>query len=172
MAAIALRQRIRKIRKRASLRDETRSELDEEDHPEIGQGVIRRLRRVKPHDVPQGVVLVPGKTNATKDDTPHPIANVGEVPLSHVGQKGKLMNVLHVPTITKNLVSVEQIVDQGMEKAKLLRTLDVASRKKAKLLRKGAETGGCSSSTLVTVAAQCSQRDKKSSRISTYGTSG
>ena len=48
---------------------------------------------------------------ATGDDTPHPIANVGEVPLSHVGQKGKLMNVLHVPTITKNRVSVRQIVD-------------------------------------------------------------
>ena len=28
---------------------------------------------------------------ATGDDTPHP--NVNEVPLSHVGQKGKLMNV-------------------------------------------------------------------------------
>ena len=52
---------------------------------------------------------------ATRDDTPHPIANVGEVPLSHVGQKGKLMNVLHVPTITKNLVSVGQIVDQVMQ---------------------------------------------------------
>ena len=49
---------------------------------------------------------------ATGDDTPHSIANVGEVPLSHVGQKGKLLNVLHVPTITKNLVSVGQIVDQ------------------------------------------------------------
>ena len=52
---------------------------------------------------------------ATGDDTPHPIANVSEVPLSHVGQKGKLMNVLHVPTITKNLVSVGQILDQGMQ---------------------------------------------------------
>ena len=52
---------------------------------------------------------------ATGDDTPHPIANVRVVPLSHVGQRGKLMNVLHVPTITKNLVSVGQIVDQGME---------------------------------------------------------
>ena len=52
---------------------------------------------------------------ATGDDTPHPIENVGEVPLSHVRQKGKLMNVLHVPTITKNLVSVGQIVDQGMQ---------------------------------------------------------
>ena len=52
---------------------------------------------------------------ATGDDTLHPIKNVGEVPLSHVGQKGKLMNVLHVPTITKNLVSVGQIIDQGMQ---------------------------------------------------------
>jgi hypothetical protein len=52
---------------------------------------------------------------ATGDDTPHKIANVGEVPLSCVGQKGKLMNVLHVPTITPNLVSIGQIVDQGMQ---------------------------------------------------------
>ena len=51
---------------------------------------------------------------ATRDDTLHPIANVGEVPLSRVWQKGNLMNVLHVPKITKNLVSVGQIVDQGM----------------------------------------------------------
>ena len=52
---------------------------------------------------------------ATGDDTPHLIANVGEVPPSHVRHKGKLLNVLHVPTITKNLVLVGQIVDQGME---------------------------------------------------------
>ena len=51
----------------------------------------------------------------TGDDTPHTIEHVGEVPLSHVGQKGKLMNVLHISTITKNLVSVGQIVDQGMQ---------------------------------------------------------
>jgi hypothetical protein len=41
---------------------------------------------------------------AIGDDTPHPITNVGEVPLSCVGQKGKRMNVLHVPMITQNLV--------------------------------------------------------------------
>ena len=51
----------------------------------------------------------------TKDNTPDPIVHVGEVPFSHDGRKGKLMNVLHVPTITKNLVSVRHIVDQGME---------------------------------------------------------
>ena len=48
---------------------------------------------------------------ATGDDTPHLIVNVGEGPLSHVGQKGKLMIVLHIPTITKNLVSDGHIVD-------------------------------------------------------------
>ena len=42
----------------------------------------------------------------TGDDTPHTIKHIGEVPLNHVGQKGKLMNVLHISTITKNLVSV------------------------------------------------------------------
>ena len=52
---------------------------------------------------------------ATGDDTPHPIANVGEVPLSDIRKQGKLMNVLHIPTITKNLVSVGQIVDQRMQ---------------------------------------------------------
>ena len=51
----------------------------------------------------------------TGDDTPHTIEHVREVPLSHVGQKGKLMNVLHVSTITKNLVSIGQIVNQGMQ---------------------------------------------------------
>jgi hypothetical protein len=52
---------------------------------------------------------------STGDDTPHPIANVVEVPLSHAGQKGKLMNVMHVPTSMQNLVTIEQIFDQGME---------------------------------------------------------
>ena len=44
------------------------------------------------------------------DDTPQPIVHVGEAPFNHVAQ-----NVLHVPTITKNLVSVGQIIDQGMQ---------------------------------------------------------
>ena len=65
----------------------------------------------------------------TGDDTLHPIGNVGEVPLSHVEQKGKLMNVLQVPTITKNLVSVGQIVDKGWRSG--LRTSGASLRKKA-----------------------------------------
>ena len=31
---------------------ETRSKLHEANHPEIGRGVVRRLRRVKPYDEP------------------------------------------------------------------------------------------------------------------------
>ena len=42
----------------------------------------------------------------TGEDTSHLIEHVGEVPLSHVRQKGKLMNVHHPLTITKNLVLV------------------------------------------------------------------
>ena len=51
----------------------------------------------------------------TGDDTSHPIEHVDDVPLSHVRQKGRLMNALHVPTITKNLVSTKQSIDQGMQ---------------------------------------------------------
>ena len=56
----------------------------------------------------------PGEVE-TRDDTPHPIEHIRDVPLRHVGQKGIMRNVLHVPTITKNLVSVSQIIDQGMQ---------------------------------------------------------
>ena len=44
----------------------------------------------------------------TGNNTSHPIKHIGDVPLSHVGQKGQLRNVLHVLMITKNLVSVDQ----------------------------------------------------------------
>ena len=50
----------------------------------------------------------------TDDDTPHPIKHIRDVPLSHAFPKGWLRNLLYVPTITKNLVSVGQIVDQDM----------------------------------------------------------
>ena len=51
----------------------------------------------------------------TQDNAPNTIEHVSELPLNYVGQKGKLMNVLHVLIISKNLVSVGQIVDQGMQ---------------------------------------------------------
>ena len=37
----------------------------------------------------------------TGDDTLHVIKHVGKVPLNHVRQKGRLMNVLHIPKIQR-----------------------------------------------------------------------
>ena len=52
----------------------------------------------------------------TGDGTLHPIEHVGKVPLSmHDGKTKHMADVLHVPTITKNLVSVGQMVDQGLQ---------------------------------------------------------
>ena len=51
----------------------------------------------------------------TGDDTIHPIEHIMNVPLSHVGKRSLMRNILHMPTITKNLVSVGQIVNQGMQ---------------------------------------------------------
>ena len=51
----------------------------------------------------------------TGDDTAHPIAHIGKVPLNmHDGKMKYLANVLHVPNITKNLVSIRQMIEQGL----------------------------------------------------------
>ena len=51
----------------------------------------------------------------TGDDTSHPIAHVRNVPLSMQDGKMKyLVDVLHVPNITKSLVSIGQMVEQGL----------------------------------------------------------
>ncbi|MCO5614165.1 hypothetical protein L7F22_068446 [Adiantum nelumboides] len=50
------------------------------------------------------------------DDTVHPIAHTSDVPLSTRNGKEKyLANVLHVPNITKNFVSVGQKVEQELQ---------------------------------------------------------
>ena len=52
----------------------------------------------------------------TSDNTAHQIEHVGNVPLAtHDGQPKHMANVLHVPTITKNLVSVGQMVEQALQ---------------------------------------------------------
>ena len=51
----------------------------------------------------------------TGDDTTHPIQHIGNVPFRNDDEQTYLKNVLHVPTITKNLVLVGQIVEQGMQ---------------------------------------------------------
>jgi hypothetical protein len=114
---------------------------------------------------------IPGVVS-TGDDTPHPIANVGEVPLSCVGQKGKLMNVLHVSMITQNLVSIGEIFDQGMEVR--FTHLGAFIEEEGWIIARGRRDGRMSSSTAPTMAPTplCSRRERKPSRISTCGTSG
>ena len=52
----------------------------------------------------------------TGDDTTHPIRHIGNVPFGEKGKKTCIKNInLHVPTITKNFVSVGQMVEQGMQ---------------------------------------------------------
>ena len=52
----------------------------------------------------------------TGDDTVHPIAHTGNVPLTlQDGNVKYLADVLHVPNITKNLVSVGQMVEWGLQ---------------------------------------------------------
>ncbi len=51
----------------------------------------------------------------TSDDITCPIRQIGKVPLSiQDGQTKYLKDVLYVPTITKTLVSVGQMVEQGL----------------------------------------------------------
>ena len=61
----------------------------------------------------------------------HPIEHVGDVPFTLEDGKEKYMShVLHVPTITKNLVLVGQMVEQGLQvrfnEAVLLRILEIS----------------------------------------------
>jgi hypothetical protein len=52
----------------------------------------------------------------TGDDTTHPIAHIGNVPLTMQNGKIKyLFDLLHVPNITKNLVFVGQMIEQGLQ---------------------------------------------------------
>jgi hypothetical protein len=52
----------------------------------------------------------------TGDDTTHPITQIGKVPLSmQDGQTKYLKDVLHVLTITKKLVFLGQMVEQGLQ---------------------------------------------------------
>ena len=49
------------------------------------------------------------------DDSTHMIDHIRDVAFKNHDNKGYMKDVLHVPTITKNLVSIGQIVDQGMQ---------------------------------------------------------
>ena len=79
----------------------------------------------------------------TGDDTTHPIAHTGNVPLSMTDGKVKyLAEVLHVPNITKNLVSVGQMVEQGLQVRFNADGLFVEEYKKnGKLIAQGKKVG-------------------------------
>ena len=52
----------------------------------------------------------------TRDDTSHPIKHIGNVSLTLQDGKVKyLADVLHVPSITKNLISVGQMVEKNLQ---------------------------------------------------------
>ncbi len=52
----------------------------------------------------------------TGDDITHPIAHIRNLPLAMQDGKIKyLFDVFHVPNITKNLVSVGQMIEQGLQ---------------------------------------------------------
>ena len=51
----------------------------------------------------------------TGEDTTHSIRHISNVLFGEEGKQTYIKTVLHVPTITKNLVSVGQIVEQGMQ---------------------------------------------------------
>jgi len=52
----------------------------------------------------------------TGDDITHPITQIGKVPLSmQDGQTKYFKDVFYVPTITKKLVSISQMVEQGLQ---------------------------------------------------------
>ena len=82
--------------------------------------MVRQFRCLEPYDVSSRRVWElrepywPSYVE-TGDATTHPIWHIGNVPFGKEGKQTYIKNVLHVRTITKNLVSVGQIVEQRMQ---------------------------------------------------------
>ncbi len=79
----------------------------------------------------------------TNDDITYPITQIGKVPLSmQDGQTKYLKDVFYVPTITKNLVSVGQMVEQGLHVTfNLNRCFMEDMKNRSKLIAKGERNG-------------------------------
>ncbi len=79
----------------------------------------------------------------TSDDIAHPITQIGKVPLSmQDGQTKYLKDIFHVPTITKNLVLVGQIMEQCLHVTFNLNGWFVEDTKdQNKLITKGKRNG-------------------------------
>ncbi len=77
------------------------------------------------------------------DDTTHPITQIGKVPLSmQDGQTKYLKDVLHVPTITKKMVFVGHMVEQGLQVTFNLNGYFMEDMKnQGKLIAKGERNG-------------------------------
>ena len=106
----------------------------------------------------------------TGDDICHPIEHIGGVPLSYVGQKGRLMNVMHVPTITKNLLSIKQIIDQGMQVR--FTHLGCFIEEEGQIIVQGRQEGRMFILDTNDVGTAIFPKDIKSNRISTCGIRG
>ncbi|MCO5572827.1 hypothetical protein L7F22_026586 [Adiantum nelumboides] len=88
----------------------------------IDDGAIQTRRNISKHALYTGSGRGRGRyaqrdgRGNQGDDTVHPIAHTCDVPLSTRNGKEKcLLDVLHVPNITKNLVSIGQMVEQGLQ---------------------------------------------------------
>ena len=81
----------------------------------------------------------------TGDDTTHPIRHIDNVPFGEKGKQTYIKNVMHVPTITKILVSVDQMVEQGMQVR--FDQDGCFIEKEGRIIARGKERAGCSSST-------------------------
>jgi hypothetical protein len=79
----------------------------------------------------------------TSDDTTQPITQINKVPLSmQDGQTKYLKDVFHVLTITKNLIFVGQMVEQGLQVTFNLNGCFVEDMKnQGKLIAKGERNG-------------------------------
>ena len=79
----------------------------------------------------------------TGDDTKHRTQHFGNIPLQSThGTRNCLLDVLHVPTITKNLISVGQMVEKGLQVRFTHRGCFVEDPSKGfKLIAKGKKEG-------------------------------
>ena len=79
----------------------------------------------------------------TEDDIAHPIVYIGNVSLSlQDGYEKYLVDVLHVPNITKNLILIGQMVEQGLQVSFNIDGLYVEEYKKnGKLVGQGKKVG-------------------------------
>ena len=110
------------------------------------------------------MVLVSGETGTMSSRNvrrnPHTFEHVEEVILNFVRQKGKLMNVPYVPTITKTSCRSHRLSTKGCRSDS--RTSGASLKKKGSSSHKGIGKGGCLSSKQMKSELQCLLEVKRS----------